>query len=331
MTERRRVTAKDVALRAGVSQSTVSYVINDTPNQSIPESTRQRVLDAVRHLGYRPSAAARALRSGASRTVLIVLPDAPIGPSMAQLVELVSDALDPHGFTVVYRRHRGGQDLGRLWHELMPAAIVNLIVLPAEAEAEIVAAGIPVVGVHIDDAARGVVNSPQARIGALQVEHLRERGYRRFGYAAPPDHRVDLFYEARLAGVRAACARHGLPEPVVLPVPPEVAGAAEAARAWVGAVHPVSAVCAYNDDVAFALLAGMRVRGLSAPTDLAVIGVDNQPLSPFASPPLTSVDIHVDRSAAQLSELVLARLVRDHVPSDVPEVAAVTLVVRETT
>ncbi|WP_448059728.1 LacI family DNA-binding transcriptional regulator [Cellulomonas hominis] len=330
MTERRRVTAKDVAVRAGVSQSTVSYVINDTPNQSIPEATRQRVLDAVRHLGYRPSAAARALRSGASRTVLIVLPDAPIGPSIAQLVELVSDALDPHGYTVVYRRHRGGQDLGGLWHELMPAAIVNLIVLPGEAEAEIAAAGIPVVGVHIDDTVPGVINSPQVRIGLLQVEHLRERGHRRIGYAAPPDHRVDVFYIARLAGVREGCARLGLPEPVVLPVPPDVAAAAAAARAWVEAADPVTAVCAYNDDVAFALLAGMRSAGLAAPDDLAVIGVDNQPLSPFASPPLTSVDIHVDRSAAELAEQVLAQLVRGHV-ARADTGAAVTLVLRQTT
>ena len=104
-----RVTAKDVARAAGVSQSTVSYVLNNTANQTISAATRSRVLAAVEELGYAPSAAARALRTGTSSTVMIVLPDAPVGATIAQLIEVVSDALDPHGYTVLFRRHRGAE------------------------------------------------------------------------------------------------------------------------------------------------------------------------------------------------------------------------------
>src|SRR3954447_11730402 len=84
---RRRVTATDVAREAGVSQATVSYVLNDTPGQTIPEQTRQRVRAAMDRLAYTPHAAARALRRGHSDTVLFVLPDWPLGASLVAVIE----------------------------------------------------------------------------------------------------------------------------------------------------------------------------------------------------------------------------------------------------
>src|SRR4051812_43365688 len=78
----RRATSADVAREAGVSRATVSYVLNDTPHQKIPEATRRRVLEAAARLGYAPSAAARTLRTGRSDVVLGMLPDWPIGPAV---------------------------------------------------------------------------------------------------------------------------------------------------------------------------------------------------------------------------------------------------------
>ena len=82
-TARRRPTSADVARLAAVSRATVSYVLNDTPHQSIPEATRRRVLDAAAELGYTPSAAARALRSGRSDIVLASCRTGRSGPPSA--------------------------------------------------------------------------------------------------------------------------------------------------------------------------------------------------------------------------------------------------------
>src|SRR5437868_2690064 len=83
----RRVTSTQVAERSGVSRATVSYVLNETPNQAIPEGTRRRVMEAAEELGYTPYAPARVLRSGRSDVILFLIPEWPIGPAIARLVE----------------------------------------------------------------------------------------------------------------------------------------------------------------------------------------------------------------------------------------------------
>lgn len=311
-----RATAKDVARLAKVSQSTVSYVLNDTPGQTIPESTRERVHQAVRELGYTPSSAARALRRGSTETVLLVLPDAPVGATIAQFVEQMSDALDPYGYSVLYRRRRAGQSVERLRRELMPAAIVNLAAFAPEEEPELVASGVPLLATGLDADQPGVLNVPQFAIGRVQAEHLVAQGHRRLGYAMTRDARVAPFSAPRLAGVRQVCEQHGLPAPVVLEVALDVQDAAGAVARWRAPAEPVTAVCAYNDETAFALLAGLRALGLHAPGDLAVIGVDNIPLAPFADPPLTSVDIHIEQVTGGVVKMLLSVLVPGRAGSD---------------
>lgn len=304
----RRVTARDVAQRAGVSQSTVSYVLNDTPGQSIPKATRDKVRQAAVDLGYTPSAAARTLRRGASESVLMVLPDAPIGEAIALAIEGVAHVLEPHGYTVVYRRQHNGQSLTKLWHELMPAAIASLVGAPLDERKAIEASGIPLVEVTLGDDLDDdrPVSIPQHSVGRCQAEHLVLHGHRQLGYAASIDPLVTRYLEPRLEGVRAVCATAHLPEPVVVPVTLDVASGTSAVDRWrsVG----VTAVAAYNDEIAFAVLAGLHERALGSPTDLAVIGVDNIPLGRLSQPPLTTIDMHSGVAGQDIARVLLHRL-----------------------
>ncbi|HWU48134.1 MAG TPA: LacI family DNA-binding transcriptional regulator, partial [Humibacter sp.] len=86
----RRVTAADIAREVGVSRATVGFVLNSTPGQTISEATRDKVIDAAQRLGYRPHLAAKALASGRSRIILLVLPDWPMEYSMRRVVEEAS-------------------------------------------------------------------------------------------------------------------------------------------------------------------------------------------------------------------------------------------------
>jgi DNA-binding LacI/PurR family transcriptional regulator len=324
-----RATAADVAREAGVSPTTVSYVLNDVPHQKIPEETRQRIHAAVARLGYTPSAAARALRRGRSDLVLLVLPDIPIGATIAQLVELLTEDLEPHGLTLITRSERH-TPLSTLWQELMPAAVITLMKIDPEDHASLSAAGIHVVSALLSPGSDqdSTLSVPQHLIGRLQAEHLAATGHRHLGYAAPGDPRVQAFFDLRLDGVRTACMDLGLDLPVVVDVPLDAAAAARAVRVWHAATPPVTAVCAYNDETAFALLAGLRELGLTAPHDLAVIGVDNIPLSPFANPPLTTVDNSAQVIGAHLAKMIVNGVAGKRPPRPLRS-QTVTLVIRE--
>jgi DNA-binding LacI/PurR family transcriptional regulator len=289
---RSRPTSADVARAAGVSRATVSYVLNDTPHQKIPESTRHRVLEAAAHLDYLPSAAARALRTGRSEVVLLLLPDWPIGPAVADLLETMSAELARAGMTfVAHPRAHVSRPVSEVWRAIAPAAVIAFDELDEQEVDALRTAGVKVVvGLLTRSSQREFeIAHPQQRIGRRQVEHLAGLGHRRVGYASATDPRVRSFVDARVEGARAACAELGLEDLDVRAVPLDPDGAAEAVGAWRTAPSPVTAVCAYNDETGLALLAGLRRLGLAAPEDLAVIGVDDIPVAALSDPPLTTV------------------------------------------
>ena len=305
----RRPTAADVARRAGLSRATVSYVLNNTPHQVIPEPTRRRVLDAATELGYTPSAAARALSSGRSDVVLLLLPDWPIGPSVGSLLEHLSTALAGHGYTFVAHPRSAGRPIAEVWKAITPAAVITFEELDEIDAVRLRAAGVEIALALIGGRRGGrTMDVPEQRTGRLQVEHLAATGHRRLGYAAPDDPRVQAFAQPRLEGVRQACAELGLAEPLVRTVPLTAAGAASAIRDWRAAEPPVTGVCAYNDEVALAVLAGARREGLEVPRDLAVVGVDNIPAAAVAVPGLTTVEADVEAVASHIAETIARKL-----------------------
>jgi DNA-binding LacI/PurR family transcriptional regulator len=313
----RRVTSADVAREAGLSRATVSYVLNDTPHQKIPDETRQRVLAAAVRLGYAPSAAARALRSGRSELVLCLLPDWPMGPQVGEMLEHLSSSLAEHGLTfVVHPRAGAGRPIAQLWKAMTPAAVLTFDELADADAAAIRAAGVAEVMVLLGRSRQGrrELEMPQQRTGRLQVEHLAASGHHHLGFAYPDDARLRVFAEPRLEGVRLACADLGLDEPVVQTVALDAESAAAAVDKWRCAERPSTAICAYNDEVALAVLAGMRRLGLVAPTDLAVIGVDDIPTARLAAPPLTTIVTDWAAVARHLATTIVAALAGEPEP-----------------
>lgn len=305
----RRITSADIANEVGLSRATVSYVLNNTPHQKIPETTRKRVQEAASRLGYVPSPAARALQSGRSGIVLCLLPDWPIGPAISLYLERLSAALADCGLTFMIHPHtRSDPAATKIWGTITADVVLGLEPFTRQERAAMTAAGITVTMVTQDTAHPGYGRIAQQRIGRMQAEHLAATGHRDIGYAYPADPRVAGFAVARLDGVRQACADLELNEPVVQTLsmnPPE---AVDQVRTWQHTDPPVTAICAYNDEIAFALLAAMRLLDLHAPHDLAVIGVDDIPTAAYADPPLTSVITDQDAVARYTSQTVVRAL-----------------------
>jgi DNA-binding LacI/PurR family transcriptional regulator len=302
----RRVTSADVAREAGVSRATVSYVLNNTPHQTIPPETRRRVLDAAARLDYAPSAAARTLRSGRSDVVLCLLPDWPVGQQVGMLLSQLSAALARYGMTfVAHPSTRADRPVAEIWKALTPAAVLAFEEISDDEIGAMRAAGVaPLVALlGRSRQRRRELEVPQQRVGRLQAEHLAAAGHTRLGYAYPDDPRVAIFADPRLEGTRSACAELGLEPPVVRTVPLEQAAAAAAVTAW--HAGSITGICAYNDEVALAVLAGLRQSGLAAPADLAVIGVDDIPPARLAVPPLSTVATDQTVVAGHLADTIV--------------------------
>jgi len=305
----KRPTATDVARRAGVSQATVSYVMNNTPHQVIPETTRQRVLAAAGELGYTPSAAARMLVSGRSDVVLLLLPDWPIGLGVASLLDELSQAFAQHDLTFVIHPQVSARPVTDLWKSITPAAVLAYDSFTESDLTAINASGAELILIssldHDNDLA---FDQSHVHTGWLQVEHLAQAGHRHLGYAWPDNDRVLYFAQHRLDGVRAACAALGLPHPRVTTVPLTVHGAAVALREWRTHSPAVTGICAFNDEVALAVLAGARQLGITVPDEVAVIGVDDIPTAALAAPPLTTVASNITAAAREIVDVVMGKL-----------------------
>ena len=318
-----------VAERAGVSVATVSYVLNDAPNQTITQATRERVLEAVRELDYAPSSAARALRLGRNDVVLLVLPDWPPSLAVAQLSDALATELTGQGLRLVTEREGAGPS--RTWRTVSPVAVLKFGDLDEEDKKAMQAAGI--VAIERLVITRNPAYAPhfsQQAIGAAQVRHLYDRGHRSIAYAAAIGAAFQPFNDLRKAGASEACLQLGIGELVEW----HMEDAVDEPGAWFAKAlsdrGSITGVAAFNDEVAAALLATARTQGVEVPASLAVIGVDDQPMSRFTDPPLSSVWQNPERMAAHLAEIVRASLARKPLP-DPPGAGVLDLVARSST
>jgi DNA-binding LacI/PurR family transcriptional regulator len=305
-TERvRRVTAADVARALGVSRATVGFVFNETPGVS--EATRRRVIEGAARLGYRPHTTAQALARGSSRLVLFVLPEWPMDFRLRRHLAETELELDRAGYSMVtYTPHPGGRSR-RLWEVLQPDVVVGLTPFDADTLAAIRACGITRI-VPGEAHTGSLAGLPFQQEGPrLQVEHLVERGHRVLGVATSADPRLAELAQVRTDAALTRAEELGLPVPLVRRIGLEDAADGPgpvAVREWRAA--GVTAVVAYNDDVA-AAVAGAALRlGFAVPADLAVVGHDATPLARLFVPRLTSVAVDVPGIGRYIAELALA-------------------------
>lgn len=324
----KRVTAADVARSLGLSRATVGFVLNNTPGQTIPESTRERVLAEARRLGYRANTAARALASGRSRIILLVLPDWPLDYSMRAHLDEASLALDEAGYSLVTMTPHPGGHARPLWETLRPDVVIGMTPFDAQRLADIRASGVqevipPVAAGHDGSVGDlGFVDGPR-----LQVEHLLGTGRRRIAFAASADARVaDLVAERRALAQDTLVSHTG--SGFVADSAVTDADASRILADW--RARGVDAVVAYNDDIAALVLGAALRAGIDVPDDLAIIGHDDTPLARLVVPSLSSVRIDTAGLGRYLAHLALSAADGTEPPTAGPESEAV-LVVRETT
>ncbi|GAA5211810.1 LacI family DNA-binding transcriptional regulator [Microbacterium kyungheense] len=325
-TAAKRVTAADVARSLGISRATVGFVLNDTPGQKISDATRERVIAEAKRLGYRANTAARALASGRTRIVLLVMPDWPLDHNLRTNLDEASLALDEAGYSLVTMTPHSGGKAQPLWETLNPDVVMGLTPFSRAQIARFRAAGVEHI---VPDTARedGTVLDELSDGPALQVRHLVERGRARLAYAASPDVRLADLRDLRLATARAEVDRTPDAELVDV-VEVDAATAADRLRELIAV--GVDGVIAYNDDVAALLLRAALRAGVAVPDGLAIVGHDDTPLAALLVPSLSSVRVDIAGLGRYFAQMALTAAAGTAVPADRPR-ATTEIVARETT
>jgi len=289
------VSVVDVAARAGVSLGTVSNVLN-RPDRVAP-ATRDRVLAAIRDLGFVRNEAARQLRAGRSRTIGLVVLD--VGnPFFTDLARGVEATAGRSGLSVVLCNSnddvaREGHYLSMLQEQRAYGVLITPVGTNNPAIEAVRRSGTPVVLVDRGSNRRMCSVSVNDRVGGeLAVAHLIEQGHKRIGFVGGPLS-INQVSE-RLAGARAAMAAAGLPDKrlVVLETPRMDVESGRATGERIAGLsarsRPTAVFCA-NDLLALGLLQDTTRRRLSVPEQLAIVGYDDIDFAAAAAVPLTSV------------------------------------------
>jgi DNA-binding LacI/PurR family transcriptional regulator len=270
----KRVGLRDVAAASGVSPATVSFVLNNTANQTISPATRERVQHAARDLGYVPHGIARALREGTSRTVLLNLDTEASNGSLLRFIRGMNAELALHDHVLLVRYGEGAPAaLQPILNAVSPRATVDFTGL-YEPGSEISRDG-------------GWENGLAAHT-AVQIGHLAEAGHRHIAFASPGADRRAKFVAARLAMAQESLRLLGHDSLVAR----DIAERDVALRAFRAAHPEVTAIAAFDDVTALMVLAGLRSLAVSVPEEIAVMGFDDTEFGALSAPALTSV--HID-------------------------------------
>jgi len=313
----RRPTSRDVARLAGVSRTTVSYVINGTAAAHIPEETRARVHAAIVQLDYHPHEAARNLRSQASRVIASAMPEA-TNPHHQETAAGLETYLKRQGYSLLRAITNFDPDEERRCLQWLKQQRVDALILSASPGTTIYdeiralrgqGYCITSLGGYADSVDSVAVEDLSGERQA--IEHLAALGHRRIGYIyGVADQELFSF---RLDNCLAIQREHGLPvvEEWIKRCGPTQDEGYHATQTLLdvgkGTDRP-TALVVVNDLLASAALSALYSAGLRVPDEMSVVSFDNTPLAAYAVPPLSSVDSEDRLMGEHAARLTLERL-----------------------
>ncbi|WP_143737909.1 LacI family DNA-binding transcriptional regulator [Microbispora sp. GKU 823] len=316
----RTVTIADVAKHAGVAVSTVSYVLSG--KRAISATTRQRVLDSVRVLGYHPNAGARALASKRAKVIALVLP-LRAGMNLPVLMQfatsVVTTARQYDHDVLLMTADEGADGL----HRVAASALVDGLLLM---DVEIHDPRVPLlrklsepsvlIGFPADPEGLTCVDLDFARAGALCADHLADLGHREIALLGAPRvvyERGTGFAERTMAGFVEAAGRHGL-EADARPCEESFDEVHAAVKLLLDERPGLSGLVVHNEAAAGHVLGALRILGRRVPEDVSVVAICPDDIAERASPALTSVLIPAEDVGRQAVRLLMAKLEGQAVP-----------------
>jgi DNA-binding LacI/PurR family transcriptional regulator len=325
-----RVTIKDVAREAGVSQPTASLVLGNHPTARVAQATRARVLAAAARLGYRPNVIARSLARGRSFALGVIVPDLR-NPFFADVVTGAERVASSAGYALLLCGEAERPAAAHL--ETLVSRQIDGVIIDAGNAADLDAAalvGVNVVLVDEPSERWPGVATDAAAAGRLAAEHLLALGHRRLAFVGPA---VDVHaFRMRERGFvrRLREAGLSLPSPMLRRAPATVTGGREAMRALLAERPRPTAVFCANDLIALGALKHCAAAGVRVPADVSLVGCDDIEMAQLVTPELTTVTVPARELGARAARLLVRQLAGE-APRPSGALLPVRLAVRGTT
>jgi DNA-binding LacI/PurR family transcriptional regulator len=323
MTSSARVTIRDVAQHAGVSQPTASLVLGRHPRARVAPATRERVLAAAAELGYRPNVVAQSLARGRSFALGVIVPDLR-NPFFADVVAGAERVASAAGYALLLCGD--GERPVETHLETLLRRQIDGVILDAANAASLdrqALAGVNVVLVDEPSHHWPGVASDASGAGRAAAEHLLALGHRRLAFVGPS---VDLHgFRMRERGFVQALRAAGVPLPSrwLRRAPATAAGGRDAMRALLADRPRPTAVFCANDLLAIGALKAAAEGGVRVPTELSLVGCDDIELARLVTPELTTITVPARELGARAARLLLQQLA-----GELPRVSAAPLPVK---
>ena len=294
----------DIAREAGVSQSTVSRVLNDTVT-SIPiaAETRQRVIAMAERLGYRPNPLARGLRGAKTMLLGLIVRDI-ADMFFTTAVEALSLAARDRSYNIVLGSAHSRADEAIALRAMLETRHCDAIVLLGDVRdqprliADLVASHVPVVALWQGTALDGVstINIDNRGGIAAVIDHLVGLGHVRFGFIGGYPH-GDI--RERQAGFVEHLATLGVPSSHahVQEAANDPGSGADAFRNLMSMPDPPTAIVTATDQIAIGALHAAHAMGVNVPGQVSIVGFDDIPMAQFTAPPLTTCLLYTSDAA----------------------------------
>lgn len=327
---RKKVTSTDIAKAAGVSQATVSMVLNKKYNVSFSKATIEKVEQAAKELGYTVPRQ-RSRKSAKNSRLIVVFCPTLTNPYYVMLLQGIETVAKEKGYGVfvcnTQRELKIEEQYLRMMHSVSPAGIIYTC-NPSNAFMEQVgeiAAKIPLVVISNRDKVKvDAISQDNTKVGSLMARHLLDLGHRQVAFIAPPLTKRQAQRSRRVEGFVREYEKEGLSQSViikaaddiwdeVLPsVDSEYRIGYNLTKELLAETRKITAIAGLNDMIAFGIIDALQEEKLKVPNDVSVIGCDNIIFGRMSQMSLTTIEHFVPLKGRDACDIIMRKIESAH-------------------